>query len=95
MTLDTVVTDDLRLEGLVRNVSRKVNDLRKQAGLALDDRIRLLVEADGDLRRALETHRDHLMAEVLATGISFGRDEVLSEWSGKIGGEPCWLGVSR
>ena len=95
VTLDTVITDDLRLEGLVRNVSRKVNDLRKQAGLALDDRIRLLVEADGDLRRAIETHRDHLMAEVLATGISFGRAEVLSEWSGKIGGEPCWLGVSR
>jgi len=34
VTLDTVITDDLRLEGLVRNVSRKVNDLRKQAGLA-------------------------------------------------------------
>jgi isoleucyl-tRNA synthetase len=95
VTLDTVITDDLRLEGLVRNVSRKVNDLRKQAGLALDDRIRLQVEADGDLRRALETHRDHLMAEVLATEIGFGRAEVLSEWSGKIGGEQCWLGVSR
>jgi isoleucyl-tRNA synthetase len=95
VTLDTVITDDLRLEGLVRNVSRKVNDLRKQAGLALDDRIHLQVEAGGDLRRAVETHRDHLMAEVLATAIGFGRAEVLSEWSGKIGGEPCWLGVSR
>ena len=95
VTLDTVITDDLRLEGLVRHVSRKVNDLRKQAGLALDDRIRLWVEADGDLRRAIETHRDHLMAEVLATELAFGRAEVLSEWSGKTGGEPCWLGVSR
>ncbi len=95
VTLDTVITDDLRLEGLVRNVSRKVNDLRRQAGLALDDRIHLLVEAEGDLRRAVEAHRDHLMAEVLATEISFGRADVLSEWSGKLGGEPCWLGVSR
>jgi isoleucyl-tRNA synthetase len=95
VSLDTTVTDDLRLEGLVRHVSRKVNDLRKQAALALDDRIQLRVEADGDLRQAIETHRDHLMAEVLATEISFGRGEVISEWSGKIGGEPCWLGVSR
>jgi isoleucyl-tRNA synthetase len=95
VTLDTTLTDELRLEGLVRNVSRKVNDLRKQAGLALDDRIRLLVEADGDLRRAIETHRDHLMAEVLATAITFGRGDVLSEWSGRLGGEACWLGVSR
>jgi isoleucyl-tRNA synthetase len=95
VTLDTVITDELLLEGLVRNVSRKVNDLRKQAGLALDDRIQLRVEADGDVRRAIETHRGHLMAEVLATEVSFGRGEALSDWSGKIGGEPCWLGVSR
>jgi isoleucyl-tRNA synthetase len=95
VTLDTVITDDLRLEGLIRNVSRKVNDLRRQAGLALDDRIHLLVEAEGDLRRAVEAHSDHLMAEVLATEISFGRSDVLSEWSGKLAGEPCWLGVSR
>jgi len=95
VSLDTTLTDDLVLEGLVRNVSRKVNDLRRQAGLALDDRIRLRIEADGDLRRAVEAHREHLMAEVLATEIGFGRGETLSEWSGKIGGEACWLGVSR
>jgi isoleucyl-tRNA synthetase len=95
VSLDTTVTDDLRLEGLVRNVARKVNDLRKQAGLALDDRITVLVDADGDLRRAIETHRAHLMAEVLATAVTFGRETALSEWSGSLGGEPCWLGVSR
>ncbi|HAW11354.1 MAG: isoleucine--tRNA ligase [Candidatus Dormibacteria bacterium] len=95
VTLDTTITDELRLEGLVRSVSRKVNDLRKQAGLALDDRIQLRVEAVGELRRAIDAHRDHLMGEVLATAISFGRGEVLSEWSGNLGGEPCWLGVSR
>ena len=95
VTLDTTITDELRLEGLIRTVARKVNDLRKQAGLALDDRIRLWVEADGELRRAIDAHHDHLMGEVLATGISFGHGEVLSEWSGKLGGEPCWLGVSR
>jgi isoleucyl-tRNA synthetase len=97
VSLDTTVTEALRLEGLVRNISRKVNDLRKQAGLDLDERIHLRVDvaADGDLRRSVEGHRDHLMAEVLATEISFGRAEVLSGWSGKVGGEPCWLGVSR
>ena len=105
VTLDTVVTEELRLEGLVRDVSRKVNELRRQAGLALDDRIRLLVQADGEIRRAIETHRDHLMAEVLATEISFAPDgvltaelpgeEVLSQWAGKLRGMSCWLGVAR
>ena len=55
VTLDTVITDDLRLEGLVRNVSRKVNDLRKQAGLALDERIRSVRRGRG---RPPPGHRD-------------------------------------
>ena len=97
VVLDTAVTDELYLEGLARHLSRKINDLRRQAGLALDDRIRVRVESDGDLRRAVTAHRDHLMGEVLATEISFGRGEAgaLSEWSGNLGGETCWVGVER
>ena len=48
VVLDTEITDELRREGMVRELSRKVNELRKQAGLALDDRITLHVDADGN-----------------------------------------------
>ncbi len=95
VALDTEITEELRLEGLVREVSRKVNGLRREAGLDLADRIRLCVDADGDIRRAVAAHRDHLMAEVLATEVTFGRCAALSEWSGAIRGEGCWLGVTR
>jgi isoleucyl-tRNA synthetase len=95
VVLDTTVTEELRLEGLVRDVSRKVNELRRQARLQLDDRIRLLVDADDDLRRAIDAHREHLMREVLATAIDFQRGAALSEWSGQLRGERCWLGVER
>ena len=97
VSLDTTVTDELRREGLVRDLSRKVNELRRQAGLALDDRIQLFVDTDAasELHRALEEHRVHLMAEVLATEMVFGRGPVVVEWSGRIRGHPCWLGVSR
>ena len=95
VTLDTTISEELRLEGIVRELSRKVNDLRKQANLQLSDRIRLLVEANGDVRRAVEAHREHLMRETLATEISFERADALSEWRGKLGDEECWLGVTR
>jgi isoleucyl-tRNA synthetase len=93
--LNTTITDELRLEGLVRELSRKVNDLRKQADLRLDDRIRVHIDADGEVRRAVEAHRGHLMGEVLAIDISFARSDCLADWAGKLGGEDVWLGVSR
>jgi isoleucyl-tRNA synthetase len=95
VTLDTELTDDLRLEGIARALSRKVNELRRQASLRVEDRIRLLIDADGDLRRAVEAHRDYLANETLADAIDFQRGEVLAEWQGKLGGVECWLGVTR
>ena len=67
--LDTMITDELRLEWLAREVSRKVNELRKQAGLRVEDRITLMVDADGDVRRAVDAQRAWLQAETLAVAI--------------------------
>jgi isoleucyl-tRNA synthetase len=96
--LDTEITDELRREGMVRELSRKVNELRKQAGLALDDRIVLHVECEGEMRRAAEEHREHLERETLATRIVLGPlddSAVLVHWEGMIGGERVCLWVVR
>ena len=47
--LDTELDDDLRLEGAARELVRAVNDLRKEAGLELDDRIHLFVQIEDEL----------------------------------------------
>ncbi len=95
VVLDTTITDDLRLEWLAREISRKVNELRKQAGLRVEDRITLMFDADGDLRRAVDTHRDWLEAETLAVGFEPQRGDALAQWDGDLGGARCWLGVKR
>ncbi len=95
VSLDTFITDELRLEGVVRELSRKVNDLRKRAELALDDRIVLQIDADGDIRRAVDFHGDHLKCEILATAILWGRGDTVAEWEGELCGVRCWLGVAR
>jgi isoleucyl-tRNA synthetase len=95
VALDTDVTDDLRLEWIARELSRKVNELRRQAGLRVEERIRLAIDAGGDVIRAVDTHRQWLMAETLATEVETLRTEVMAEWSGNIAGETCWLGVRR
>jgi isoleucyl-tRNA synthetase len=95
VVLDTTITDDLRLEWLAREVSRKVNELRKQAGLRVEDRITLLVDADGDARRAIDAHREWLQAETLAVAVLDQRGDELAQWEGELGGARCWLGVKR
>ncbi len=95
VVLDTTITDELRLEWLAREVSRKVNELRKQAGLRVEDRITLMVDADGDARRAVDAHREWLQAETLAVAVLDQRGDALAEWEGDLGGARCWLGVER
>lgn len=66
VALDTVVDDDLRLEGIAREVARALNDLRKTTGLEIADRIDLDLHAEGLVADALERHKDWIRGEVLA-----------------------------
>jgi isoleucyl-tRNA synthetase len=65
--LDTALDDDLRREGLARELVRAVQDARKQAGLEISDRIELMVEGDELVGAALRAHRDYVMSETLAS----------------------------
>ena len=70
VALDLDVTEDLRREGLAREVIRVVQDARKAAGLDVSDRIALGLEADGELAGAIESHRDTIAADTLAVDLS-------------------------
>ncbi len=65
--LDTHLDDELRREGLARELVRSVQEARKQAGLEVSDRIVLFVDGGERVRDALETFRDYLMNETLAS----------------------------
>jgi isoleucyl-tRNA synthetase len=71
--LDTELDQDLRDEGLAREVVVRVNALRKQAGLAVEERIRLSLAGDTpQARAALERHRGLIAAETLAPELELG-----------------------
>jgi isoleucyl-tRNA synthetase len=65
--LDTQLTEELRREGLARELVRAVQDARKQAGLDVSDRIVLSVDGDDEVTAVLAEYRDYLMSETLAT----------------------------
>jgi isoleucyl-tRNA synthetase len=66
LAVDPALTPELKAEGLARELVNRVQKLRKDAGLEVQDRIRLGVSAGGELREALDAWRDFVAAETLA-----------------------------
>jgi isoleucyl-tRNA synthetase len=72
LALDTEISPELKLEGLARDLVRKIQELRKQSGFSVEDRIRLFYDGDGILAEALERWRDYIATETLAVAVARG-----------------------
>jgi isoleucyl-tRNA synthetase len=66
VALDTTLDDELRREGLARELARKLNDLRKASGLEISDRVRVTMWAGEQLANAARHHAPWITGEVLA-----------------------------
>jgi isoleucyl-tRNA synthetase len=73
--VDVVITPELVAEGLAREVVRRIQNLRKEAGFNLDDRIVTIYQAEGDLAEAIESWRDLIAAETLSVELKVGTPE--------------------
>ena len=93
--LDTVITEELKLEGLAREVVRAIQDRRKKAGLNVEDRIHTRYDADGMLVRAIERHGDYIKSETLSVTLSPGRDDGFDGEQMMLEGEQIWIGLKR
>ena len=67
--LDVNVTDELEAEGLARDLIRAVQQARREAGLHVSDRIRLVLGAETVVRGRVEPHMGMVSAETLATEV--------------------------
>ena len=61
-----VIDEDLRDEGLARDLVRRIQALRKEAGFEIDNRIRVYYEGDSQIARVFEKHREYIMTETLS-----------------------------
>lgn len=74
VAVDTVLTPELQQEGFARDVVRHVNNMRKEAGLEISDRIALSHTATGDVANAFANFGQYIQDETLAdeiTAVSF------------------------
>ncbi|MDR1948060.1 MAG: isoleucine--tRNA ligase [Spirochaetaceae bacterium] len=72
LALDTEITGELSREGDVRDLVRGVQNLRKDSGFAVTDRIRLRLAGSDRLKQAWEALADYVAAETLAVSVEWG-----------------------
>jgi isoleucyl-tRNA synthetase len=76
VAIDPAVTPALRQEGLARELVSRVQRLRKEAGLAVSDRIRLWIWGDPEIELAAREYIDWMAGEVLARRTLVGQQDV-------------------
>lgn len=89
VTLDTNISPELKEEGFVRELIRAVQDLRKESGLTIKDRVVLVVEADNNVVEIINKNKTTVSSTTLLKDIVFKSLSVeaktVGEYSLKIG----------
>ena len=70
IALDITVTDELRREGLARELVNRLQNLRKSSGLEITDHIRVTLAPAEEMEGVLETYGDYIRRQVLADAIT-------------------------
>src|ERR1700755_1554698 len=72
VALQLEIDEELRREGLAREIVRAVQLARKEAGLEITDRIALGLGGDGELLEVAREHQSYIAGETLAESVSLG-----------------------
>jgi len=94
VALDTIVTPGLLLEGYARDLIRGVQNLRKDSGFEVTDRIAIDLSGDDDLKMAFEGFKDFIAGETLAGSIAWV-DSPVPEAVAIEAGEKTWKTTIR
>ena len=70
VVLDVTLTPELELEGTARDLVRLIQNSRREMDLLVTDRIELSLNVPGEMRQAVEAHRDYIAEQTLANRIS-------------------------
>jgi isoleucyl-tRNA synthetase len=71
VALNLELADDLKTEGLAREVVHAIQNARKEAGFKVEDRISLTLAGAPELLDAVRVHEAYVTGEVLATSLSY------------------------
>ncbi len=71
VALDVTINDSLRNEGIARELVNRIQNMRKDSGLEVTDRIDVKILKDGLVERAVENNLTYIKAETLTAQLDF------------------------
>lgn len=95
VALDTELTQELIEEGIAREFVNRVQNLRKDSGFDVTDRIRIYYEGSKTLQTAIENTRKYISSETLAESIEPKMQECKYIAELEINGETCKIGIEK
>ena len=95
--LDIHLTDQLLLECSAREFVNRVQNMRKDAGLDVADRIRLWARGSAPAELAIETHLDYVASETLAVEVTVGQlpDAALASRDWDVNGHDVTIALDK
>ena len=74
VALDVTVTDELRYEGIAREFVNRIQNIRKESGFDVTDKITVLIENHELISKAVDRHADYIGSQTLATKVTVVSD---------------------
>ena len=71
VALDVTMTRELREEGIARELINRIQNLRKEKGFEVTDKIEIVVEAHEEISQAILNNNDYICSETLARKLSY------------------------
>ena len=69
VALDITITDDLKKEGLARELVNRVQNLRKSSGFDITDKVNITVASSAEMDAAITEYKEYIANQVLANSI--------------------------
>jgi isoleucyl-tRNA synthetase len=74
VALDVTVTDDLRYEGIAREFINRIQNIRKETGFDVTDKIKIRIEDHDFIHEAVNRHAGYIGSQTLATEVNLVKD---------------------
>lgn len=65
VALDITISEELRKEGIARELVNRIQNIRKDSGFEVTDKIKVVLQNDGNLEEAIQANSDYIKAETL------------------------------
>ena len=91
--LDTTITQELKQEGIIRDLIRNIQNMRKESGFQVTDRICIKIDGNDEIKAAVDAFGEYLLAETLTEKLDWEKTDNMTEC--ECGDYTCMVAVAK